>query len=211
MSLSFDCLSQIPTLADALRESGQKLFLHACCGPCAEAPILDLLEAGLQPTLYYYNPIIYPLAEWERRREAIAKLASLRNIELQVAEGDREALGLGIAGLPKQCAYCYQVRLQEAACRAREQGYACFTTSLLVSPYQNRELIIKTGTACAAREGITFLPVDWRPLYRLGQNLAREHGLYRQRFCACFFSLEESKWKDQILEELRPLDQRLRQ
>lgn len=202
---TIEYLKSQPRVSEILEAEGGKLLLHGCCGPCAEAPILDLMEAGLCPSLYYYNPNIFPKEEWQRRREAIEQLARLRNLDLLVEEGDREKLKLGLPNLPQKCFVCYQQRLFQAAKRAKELGYKVFSTSLLVSPYQNREQLIKLGCQAAAENGLDFLAIDWRPIFRLGQNLAKEHGLYRQRFCACYYSLSQSKWKDQILADLDKL------
>ncbi|MDO5733672.1 MAG: epoxyqueuosine reductase QueH [Eubacteriales bacterium] len=182
--------------------SWTELFLHACCGPCAEAPVLDLMEAGIKPTLYYFNPNIYPLEEWRRRHQAIEQLAELRGLDLIAEQASREDLNLGLSGLPKQCQYCYQVRLKQAALRAKELGFKAFSTSLLVSPYQNRDYLLQLGREAAAEYDLEFFAVDWRPLFRLGQKLAMEHGLYRQKYCACYYSLASSKWKDKIYREL---------
>ena len=40
-----------------------------------------------------------------------------------------------------RCAYCYRVRMEETARYAAQHGYDSFTTSLLISPYQNHEAI----------------------------------------------------------------------
>ena len=44
----------------------------------------------------------------------------------------------------------------------------------------------------AAREfGVQFLYRDFRPYFKEGQNYAREHGFYMQKYCGCVFSEEE--------------------
>ena len=49
-----------------------------------------------------------------------------------------------------------------------------------------------------SKYGIDFEYIDFRPGFRQGQDMAREIGLYRQKFCGCIFSLEESKFRDKI-------------
>ena len=41
------------------------------------------------------------------------------------------------------------------------------------------------------RYQIRFLYRDFRPLFRQGQDRARELGLYMQKYCGCVFSEEE--------------------
>jgi len=70
-------------------------------------------------------------------------------------------------------------------------GYDAFTTTLLVSPYQNHELLIKVAEEVAEKYDVKFLYRDFRPGFREGQNEARQLGLYMQKYCGCVFSEED--------------------
>ena len=49
-----------------------KVLLHSCCAPCSSAIIECLLANNIRPTVFYYNPNIYPQAEYDiRKAEAI--------------------------------------------------------------------------------------------------------------------------------------------
>ena len=78
---------------------------------------------------------------------------------------------------------------------AAENGYDSFSTTLLISPYQNHELIIKTAQAMAKKYHVTFLYRDFRPYFKEGQEKARDMGLYMQKYCGCVFS-EEDRFLD---------------
>jgi len=43
----------------------------------------------------------------------------------------------------------------------------------------------------ASWTGVEFLYEDFRPLFKEGQEFAREHGFYMQKYCGCVFSEEE--------------------
>lgn len=60
-----------------------------------------------------------------------------------------------------------------------------------MSPYQNHELLLEVGQAVAEQYGLQFLPYDFRPRFREGQDRARALGLYMQKYCGCIFSEEE--------------------
>ena len=60
------------TLA-SLGEKKPRLLLHACCAPCASWP-LELLSDRSEITVYYYNPNIMPLEEYEKRLGEFEKL-----------------------------------------------------------------------------------------------------------------------------------------
>ena len=90
-----------------------------------------------------------------------------------------------------RCAYCYRVRMEETARYAAEHGFDSFTTSLLISPYQNHEAICAVARAMGGEYGVEFLYRDFRPLFREGQQFARDHGFYMQKYCGCVFSEED--------------------
>ncbi|MBS6511702.1 MAG: epoxyqueuosine reductase QueH, partial [Clostridiales bacterium] len=78
-----------------------------------------------------------------------------------------------------------------AAKYAAEHGFASFSTTLLISPYQNHELLRQTGERAAEQYGVSFLYRDFRPYFKEGQQRAREMELYMQKYCGCIFSEEE--------------------
>ena len=64
------------------------------------------------------------------------------------------------------------------AASARENGFTHFTTTLLISPYQNHELLARTAREAGEKFGVAFLYRDFRPFFREGQDRARAMGLY---------------------------------
>ena len=110
---------------------------------------------------------------------------------------------------PDRCVYCYERRLAVTADYAQQHGFQAFTTTLLVSPYQNQEAIVLIAQREARRTGVTFLATDFRPGFRTGQALAKADGLYRQRYCGCLHSLDESRFSEKIRQEHRALESSL--
>jgi predicted adenine nucleotide alpha hydrolase (AANH) superfamily ATPase len=176
-----------------------KLLLHSCCAPCSVACIAVLREEGIEPVLFWYNPNIHPYKEYASRRDTLVKYAG--DLGLDLIMEDHYGLRSFIAGLSRdgssgpfgkdggnRCAYCYRIRLARTAALAREQGFDAFTTTLLISPYQNHELLVKTAEEAG---GSLFLYRDFRPRFREGQAEARRLGLYMQKYCGCIFSEEE--------------------
>ena len=83
-------------------------------------------------------------------------------------------------------------------------------TTLLISPYQNHELLRATGEELAAAYGVSFLYRDFRPGFRAGQQKARELGFYMQKYCGCVFS-EEDRYARQIARDKEHLGNSSRQ
>jgi len=90
-----------------------------------------------------------------------------------------------------RCEKCYRMRIEKTAAFAAENSFTAFTTTLLISPYQNHDAIKKTAQEAAEKYGIDFLYRDFRPLFREGQAISRESGFYMQKYCGCVFSEEE--------------------
>ncbi|MDR2897432.1 MAG: epoxyqueuosine reductase QueH [Spirochaetaceae bacterium] len=175
-----------------------KTLLHTCCAPCSVKCIETLREEEIEPVLFWYNPNIHPFTEYRSRRDALIEYAKTVSAELILQDeyGLKTFLAntVIVEGHPvgaNRCGYCYRCRLEAAASFAAEKGFDSFTTTLLVSPYQNHEFIRKTGEETAERYGVRFLYRDFRPRFREGQQAAREAGLYMQKYCGCIFSEEE--------------------
>jgi len=88
----------------------------------------------------------------------------------------------------RRCAICYEMRLTQTARAAKAGGFPAFTTTLLISPYQDQELIRQLGERIAAAEGITFYFENFRRGWSERGRMATEYGLYRQQYCGCIYS-----------------------
>ena len=171
-----------------------KLLLHTCCAPCSVYCIKSLRSEGIEPTVYWFNPNIHPYMEYKARRDTLKEYTGAIGVEAIFEEnyGLKEFCKNVIEDLDNRCAnYCYKVRLEQTAKYAKENGYDAFTTTLLVSPYQNHELLIQVAEEMAKKYDIEFLYRDFRTGFREGQNEARSLGLYMQKYCGCVFSEEE--------------------
>jgi len=172
-----------------------RLLFHCCCAPCSIASVESLIAERIKPTLFWYNPNIHPLTEYNSRRDALSQFSSDKKLPLVML--NEYGLDLFLrsidpeTGMPGRCGICYRLRLERTAAFAAEHGFDAFSTSLLISPYQQHETIHRIGEELAAQYGITFLYRDFRPLFRKGQAAARTLGLYMQKYCGCIFSEKE--------------------
>ncbi len=94
---------------------------------------------------------------------------------------------------PERCKSCYRLRLKKTAEEASKQGFDAFTTTLLISPYQDFEQITAIGNELADKYSISFYLRDFRPYFSKSIPIAKELGLYRQKYCGCIYSKEERK------------------
>lgn len=171
-----------------------KLLLHTCCAPCSVYCIDSLRKEEIEPTVYWFNPNIHPYMEYKSRRDCLKEYTKNINVKAIFEEnyGLDEFCKNVIGDLQNRCLnYCYKVRLEQTAKYAKEHGYTHFSTTLLVSPYQNHEALIKVANEMAEKYNVEFLYRDFRVGFREGQAKARELGLYMQKYCGCVFSEEE--------------------
>jgi predicted adenine nucleotide alpha hydrolase (AANH) superfamily ATPase len=176
------------------------LLLHTCCAPCSVQCLETLRAEGIRPDLFWYNPNIHPYTEYQARRDTLAQFAADSGLELLME--DEYGLRPFLSGLNSffdaspdgslpRCAFCYRLRLEKTASFAAAHGYDCFSTTLLISPYQKHDLIREAAEGAAEQYGIPFFYRDFRPGFREGQRQARERGFYMQKYCGCIFSEEE--------------------
>lgn len=178
-----------------------RVLLHICCAPCSVRCIETLREEGIEPTGYWYNPNIHPYTEYRARKETLIAYAAEigMKLELNNAYALRPFLRAVSPDFSNRCETCYRMRLDETARYAAEHGFDSFTTTLLISPYQNHELIVRVANEVGAAHGVTFLYRDFRPHFRDGQAIAREKGFYLQKYCGCIFSEEERYRKQKLI------------
>lgn len=182
------------------------LLLHICCAPCSVACIQQLREEGTEPVGFWYNPNIHPFLEYKARRDTLRQYAQDIGLDLREIDfyGLRQFTAAVAAHSDQRCGYCYACRMEETAKYAAEHGFSQFSTTLLVSPYQNRELICATGAQMGERYGVEFVSYDFRPRFREGQEQARAMDLYIQKYCGCVYS-EEDRFSNRRKKELHKL------
>ena len=178
----------------------KKLLLHCCCAPCSLPCISALCGESIETELFWYNPNIHPYTEYKSRRDCIAEFAVNENLKLEMLDeyGLRMFLGAVFPENEGRCEKCYSIRLEKTASVAAQKGLQAFSTSLLISPYQDQKAIRSIGEEAAAKYGIDFFYRDFRPLFREGQATARAKGFYMQKYCGCIFSEEERYLKRNI-------------
>lgn len=181
-----------------------RLLLHACCAPCLSA-CLEYLGEYFEVTLFYYNPNIFPEAEYEKRVQEVKRL--VRELPTKhkatVLEGAYEPekffeLARGLEKLPEgggRCERCFRLRLAEAALEAKKGNFDAFTTTLSISPLKNAETLNRIGIELSEAAGVPYLVSDFKKKdrYKRSIELSKEYGLYRQNFCGCVYSKEQAE------------------
>ncbi len=173
-----------------------KTLLHICCGPCSLYCIDSLKNEGIEPFGLFANPNIHRFDEYLRRMQSTRQACAWKGIKLDIIDRYEEDRWLKFSPDDRsRCIMCYETRLTMTADYCAANGFDSFTTSLLVSPYQQHDLIREIAEKIAAAKGVRFLYRDFRPGFREGQTQARLAGMYRQKYCGCVHSIAEGAKK----------------
>ena len=181
-------------------EKRPRVLLHCCCGPCSSS-VLEYLTQHFDLTLLWYNPNIYPQAEFDRRFQTFVKLVEDMGLADRVSilseprrEQDYYERIRGLENEPeggRRCTECFRVRLLETARLAKQDGFDYFYTTLTLSRHKDAIRINTIAEELGAAFGVKWLPSDFKK--RDGENrsieLCEQYNVYRQLYCGCEFSL----------------------
>ena len=131
------------------------VLLHTCCAPCSSAIIETMMKNGITPVIYYCNPNIYPLEEYEIRKDECTRYAQALGLEIVDADYDHEnwlEAMKGLEGEPERggrCLRCFKLRLLRTAQYAAQRGIKVITTTLASSRWKSLDQINEAGSwAC---------------------------------------------------------------
>ena len=180
------------------------LLLHACCAPCSSYTLEALTPHFRKIDIWFYNPNITPAAEYELRLAELKRLVDTVQYACPVRVADAPydpaaffAMAKGMEDLPEggeRCYRCYEQRLCSTAEAAKAGGYDWFTTTLSISPYKNAHWLNSIGVRLGEQYGVPYLISDFRKNggYARSIALSAQYGLYRQTWCGCVYSRQNS-------------------
>lgn len=177
----------------------KKIILHACCAPCASYPIKKLIEDEYKPVVFFYNPNISPLKEYEIRRDELKNYCKKLEIEFFEGDYDIKEYYSAVRGLElepekgKRCSVCFNLRLLKTAQFALLKGIDSFTTTLSVSPHKNSNQIFEEGRRVEAITGVKFIEYNFKKQdgFKISRQIARENNMYAQTYCGCSYSMRK--------------------
>ena len=73
-----------------LPDDCREVLLHACCAPCSSAIVEWLMQHDVRPTIFYFNPNIFPLEEYETRKNESKRHAESLGIRWIDADYDHQ-------------------------------------------------------------------------------------------------------------------------
>lgn len=177
--------------------SSDKVLLHACCAPCLTNSMQELEDEGFSPVVYFYNPNIYPAAEYQKRLDELINFCENKNYPFVIQNGDfslwadlcspfKEEKEGG-----KRCIECFKMRLEKSAQYAKENNFDYFCTTLTISPHKNSKNINEIGKQLEIKWNIPFLEKNFKKNdgFKKSLELSEKNNLFRQTYCGCEYSI----------------------
>ncbi len=182
--------------------NAREVLLHSCCAPCSAAVVECMTASGIRPTVFFFNPNIYPREEYERRKAEALRYVTSLGLPFVDADYDygawrekvREFYGEPERG--RRCSLCFSIRLEAAARYASEHGFRVFATTLASSRWKDINQVNLAGRRAAEKyESLVFWEQNWRKggLQERRSALLKENNFYNQLYCGCEFSLLSSR------------------
>ncbi|PNS00120.1 hypothetical protein X927_03770 [Petrotoga mexicana DSM 14811] len=183
-----------------------KIFLHVCCAPDLTVSYKKLVEQGYEPIVFFYNPNIYPLQEYSKRLNEVKKLSNIWGFQLYEGDyepdkflerikGGKNSLTANKEESPERCYECMKLRLEKTKTEAKRLNFSIYSTTLLASPRKSHSDILEITDNLDKEESSTFKYINFRSNngVHMAAQICKTYNIYRQNYCGCSFSLDESK------------------
>ncbi len=176
----------------------EKFLLHTCCAPCGIA-VIDELRETYDLSVLFYNPNIYPEAEYLKRKAEVIRVCEEWGIPMIDQDYESETWEKAVKGLEGEpeggarCGVCFRERLFHTAKVAAGLGIRLFGSTLTTGRNKRAIVITPIGLAAGKRYGVAYYAEDWKKKGReeKGRSMVRERGIYRQNYCGCRYSMRK--------------------
>lgn len=178
-----------------------RLLLHSCCAPCSGEVMEAIHATGVDYAIYFYNPNIHPLKEYELRKQENIRFAEAHGVPFIDADYDTDnwfARAKGMENEPERgirCTMCFDMRFERAALYAHEHGYRLISSSLGISRWKDMAQINDCGHRAAGRyPGLAYWDYNWRKQGGSQRmlDISKREQFYQQEYCGCVYSLRDT-------------------
>lgn len=189
----------LPTIS--LPDGHKCLLLHSCCAPCSGEVMETLIRSKIEFSIYFYNPNIHPVREYELRKRENIEFAQKHQIAFIDADYDMENWFSRVKGLEHEpergarCTSCFEMRFERTALYAAENGFDIISSSLGISRWKDFQQVTSAGERAAGRyAGLRYWSYNWRKLGGASRmiEISKRENFYQQEYCGCAYSLRDT-------------------
>ena len=177
------------------------LLLHSCCAPCAGEIMEAVAASEIKTTVYFYNPNIHPIQEYELRKEENKRYCQKLGFTFIDADYDKGNWFKRIKGLENEpergerCTKCFDMRFERSALYAHENNFSLFATTLGISRWKDLDQVNNSGLRAADRySDLNFWDFNWRKAGGSPRmiEISKREEFYQQEYCGCVYSLRDT-------------------
>ena len=163
--------------------------------------MLAIQASGIEQTVFFYNPNIHPIEEYELRKDENKRFCDKLKLPFIDADYDKDNWFERVKGLEnepergKRCTVCFDMRFERTALYASEYGFPVISSTLGISRWKNMEQINDSGVRAASRyPDISYWTFNWRKQGGSQRmiELAKQEAFYQQEYCGCVYSLRDT-------------------
>ncbi len=183
----------------------KKVLLHSCCAPCSGEVMERMAEAGIEFTIFFYNPNIHPEKEYLIRKEENVRFAKELGVDFIDADYDSKNWFERVKGMEwepergERCTECFDMRFERTALYAHENGFDTITSCLGISRWKDMDQINGSGLRAAARyPDMHYWTFNWRKDGGSARmiEISKRERFYQQEYCGCVYSLRDTnRWR----------------
>ena len=187
-----------------LPDNKAKLLLHSCCAPCAGEVMEALAASDIDTTIFFYNPNIHPIEEYEIRKNENIRFAKNLGMPIIDADYDRDEWFERTKGQENEpergerCSNCFDMRFERTAQYAADNDFDLISSTLGISRWKDMEQINASGARSSASYNIPYWDFNWRKKGGSSRmlELSKREGFYQQEYCGCVYSLRDTNlWR----------------
>jgi len=182
----------------------KRLLLHSCCAPCAGEIMEALAASDIDTTIFFYNPNIHPIEEYEIRKNENIRFAKKLGIPIIDADYERDEWFERTKGQEREpergerCSTCFDVRFEKTAQYASDNDFDLISSTLGISRWKDMDQINYSGSRSSAPYNIPYWDFNWRKKGGSSRmlELSKREGFYQQEYCGCVYSLRDTnRWR----------------
>ena len=161
----------------------------------------------IDTTVYFYNPNIHPVEEYEIRKEENKRFCDKLGFSFIDADYDKDNWFERVKGLEnepergKRCTECFDMRFERSALYASENKFSVYATTLGISRWKDMNQINDSGHRAANKyEKVIYWDFNWRKKGGASRmiEISKREEFYQQEYCGCVYSLRDTnKWRQE--------------
>ena len=182
----------------------KKLLLHSCCAPCAGEVMEALSASDIDTTIFFYNPNIHPIEEYEIRKQENIRFAKKLGMPIIDADYERDEWFERTKGQENEpergerCSTCFDMRFERTAQYASDNDFDLISSTLGISRWKDMDQINTSGARSSVPYNIPYWDFNWRKKGGSSRmlELSKREGFYQQEYCGCVYSLRDTnRWR----------------